>query len=130
MNPIGELPKIPVDRGQVREDQVELIRAKVNQLVAGVNRTASLLTSTAIKAISGEQRATPTSPRGRTQYTFLASSTPEEVAHGLGRVPDGYIIIRRYPLGTVADAALADWNTRTAWLQTDTPGLTVTILWF
>ncbi len=130
MNPIGELSKIAVDKGAIRDDQVEMIRTKINQVVAGVNRTGFLAESTAIRAISGEERGAPTSPRGRTRHTFTNASTAEEIPHGLGKVPDGYIVVRRYPLGTVADAALADWNQKTAWLQTDTAGLTVTILWF
>lgn len=129
MKPISEMAKILVDAGVWRQEQVESLRAKVNEAIQVLNRVVSRTDSLAVRVLAGEVKNAPVTPQGMTTYTF-AGVGAEEVPHGLGRVPAGYLVIRRYPIGQVADASLADWNARTAWLQTDTPGLTITVLWF
>lgn len=129
MRPISEIAAMVAQPWAA--SQVEIIRAKILELSLAINRLIYLFDSTAIKVFSGEQRLTPVLPRGMTSYTFAATATAEEVAHGLERVPTGYLVIRAYPQAAVmvADAARADWNAKTIWLQGEA-GLTVTLVFF
>ena len=128
MTPVSEVG--PIAAQPWNQDKVETIRRKLIELARGLNRFVWLTTSTAIRVLSGELGNSPQLPQGMTLYTFAAAAGGEEVAHGLDRVPTGYLVIRRYPMGQVADANLSDWNSRTVWLQTDQAGLQVTLLFF
>ncbi len=131
MKVVAEIGPLNVDTKGLTQVQVELLRQKINELCKTLGLTAYVQDSTALKVLGGNQRNAPVLPRGMTNYTFLATSTPEEVSHGLDRVPTGYLVIRAYPQPTVpiGDASLADWNTKTAWLSGEA-GVNVTILWF
>lgn len=128
MNPVTEIASISAEPWT--QGKVEALRLKLIELAHGLNQLVSVTTSTASRVISGELGNSPKLPQGMTAYTFAGASVAEEVPHGLGRVPTGYLVIRRYPLGQVADANLASWNSRTVWLQTDKAGLSVTLLFF
>ena len=130
MKPISDIGPIVVGPHGWTQAQVELVRTKLIELARGVNQFVALSTSTAIRVLSGELGNSPVAPRGMTKHVFTNAATAEEVAHGLDSVPTGYIVIRRYPSGTVADAALSDWNRRTVWLQSNLAGLSVTLLFF
>ena len=129
VKPVSDIVKIDVNRTGLTQDQVEVVRTKINEL-AQAERTSPLLTSTALRVIGGQVSTGPTNPRGLTVYTFTTGNA-EEVPHGLDRVPCGYIVVRQYPQPAkpVADGALADWNTKTAWLVGEA-GLTITVVFF
>ena len=126
---VGEPPIISVGNdGRLSQAQVNQLRSKIVELVRTVNALASLV-SIGVRLLSGYRVQPGTKLPGLVVHTF-ATGAPEEVSHGLGRYPIGYLVLRRYPIGQVADASPEDWNPLTAWLQTDVAGLTVTVLFF
>ena len=127
MNTTPEIPQ--VEAAPWSQDKVEMVRRKLNELAGNLNTLLSIGNSICLRVLSGELRATPARSPLKV-HTFTGASVAEEVAHGLGFVPAGYLIVRSYPIGSVGDADLASWNTKTVFLQTDTPGLTVTLLFF
>lgn len=127
---VGEPPIISVGNdGRLSQAQVNQLRSKIVELVRTVNALASLV-SIGVRLLSGYRVQPGTKLPGLVVHTFVGSSGPEEVSHGLGRYPIGYLVIRRYPNGNVGDGAPEEWNPLTAWLQTDVAGLTVTVLFF
>jgi hypothetical protein len=44
---------------------------------------------------------------------------PAAIAHGLGRVPDGYLVLRSIG-GHVSDAQITAWTSELAWVVADT----------
>lgn len=130
MTPVSQIAQILLGASGWTQQQVETLRNKINELATAVNDSYHASVSTAMKVLSGELGNAPSLPQGMTRFTFTAAATPYEVSHGLDRVPTGYLVIRSYPAGNVADASLDQWNAKTAWLQSDSAGLTVTLLFF
>lgn len=129
MKPISLIENV-IQAADWTQDKVDLFRARINEIIAAVNETYYPSNSQAVKVLSGAVTIGPTPPKATSKHTFAAASSPEEIAHGLTRVPTGYLVIRCYPIGKVADASLDQWNAKTVFLQADTPGLTVTLLFF
>lgn len=128
-NIVGELSAIQLEKHGITQQQVNVIRNKIVEVIRTGNEVAKLV-SVAMRVFAGERVAPGKKLPGLVTHVFENSSAAEQLSHGLGRQPIGYLVLRRYPLGQVADAALEDWNPLTAFLQSDTAGLRVTVLFF
>ncbi len=79
--------------------------------------------------LNGGQSLTGSLSTKKVSVTFRLAAQEQPVEHGLGRIPDGF---------TVVDAKTAAIITRTTrepstsryFLQSDTPGVTVSVLFF
>lgn len=128
---IGELERFDVNGNGLSQAQVNRFRDTFQKLIKNVNTLAAGV-SVAFRLFAGEKPKPGVGNKlpGLVQGLTFTSTDPVEVAHGLGRYPNGYLILRKYPGGDVFDASPQEWNPTTAFLQTDSPGLTVTVLFF
>lgn len=128
---LGEIERIEISDGKITQAQSNRIRDTIVKLTRNVNTLAAGV-STAFRVFAGEKPkpGTGTKLPGLVAGIAFPTTAPVEIAHGLGRYPNGYIVIRKYPGGDIFDASPQEWNPTTAFLQTDSPGLTATVLFF
>lgn len=126
---VGEPTSINVGSTGLTQAQVSSIRSKLVEVVRATNSVGALV-SVAMRVFAGERVQPGRKLPGLVVHTFAEAGVAEEVSHGLNRYPIGYLVLRRYPVGAIGDGAPENWNPLTASLQTDTAGLTCTVLFF